>query len=374
MLWGLFAVPSLLHSQTDIFFNEVDYHGPQKGVGIYGPVGTNLDGYSIYVVNSDGTAAQAAVLDGDDVIAADVTSNLRGEIWIEVPILSIGGSGGGQNVGVILAAPDGLVKQFVSYGPVVNGTLSSTIDGVNSVVSEYIGDHVPGNSLQVTGQGCTYVDFAAQPGNTYANTQVPSHGALNENQVITCTADGGQNLLPIELRYFKGELQNNRILLAWGTATEQNNAAVEIQHSTDGRNFRTFYTETGGPDRDTPEDYSCVHRDFMSGDNYYRLVQTDLDGTQTIYETVLLIKGKGNLTFEVFPNPAVEYITLKTEQPTATDAEIVIFNSFGAPVLRLPTKSGVQTQFVDISVLPQGRYLLRYADGKEVHSVTLMKL
>jgi hypothetical protein len=120
-------------------------------------------------------------------------------------------------------------------------------------------------------------------------------------------ATGTDNPLPVELLSFKGKETANGILLEWTTATEINNDFFNIEKSYDGTLFTTIGTVKGAGNSNSVISYSYHDNSPYSGVNYYRLKQTDFDGS---YEFSYTIAVKYNTSqsaiFTIFPNPVTE--------------------------------------------------------------------
>lgn len=78
-----------------------------------------------------------------------------------------------------------------------------------------------------------------------------------------------------------------------------------------------------------------------------------------IFSGIGLDELNNALSFELFPNPATNEITIKLETQTAPDANLVIFNTIGQLVFtKSMEKSTKLTDKIDISNLPSGVYVL----------------
>lgn len=98
--------------------------------------------------------------------------------------------------------------------------------------------------------------------------------------------------LPVELIDFEGSLVNNNIHLKWSTLSENNNAAFEIQYSTDGIAFTNIGAVLGMGDSETLQNYNFIDKDIyyrpLVNTIYYRLKQVDFDGS-IFYSDILAI-------------------------------------------------------------------------------------
>jgi hypothetical protein len=134
----------------------------------------------------------------------------------------------------------------------------------------------------------------------------------------------------------------NSILLTWQTDSELDNYGFYIERSSDGINWTRIGFEIGvGFSLDTITYYFTDDKP-LQGKNYYRLVQTDLDGTQATsdiesvyYQNVLM----------VYPNPASGKIFV------TKPSEIIIYNMLGKvvkqeKVVNEMDVSGLKGQFV----------------------------
>jgi len=151
--------------------------------------------------------------------------------------------------------------------------------------------------------------------------------------------------LPVELTYFTAEAQRGGVLLTWQTASETNNQGFDIQRSRDGINWEKigYYRHN-----DTQP---------LSGINYYRLKQIDVEG-DFIYSDVVSV-SYGNKGFAVFPVPAKDEITLQIESPQTT-VGVRIINVIGEVihVQELHLSEGVNQATFDISEYTKGVYFL----------------
>ncbi len=115
------------------------------------------------------------------------------------------------------------------------------------------------------------------------------------------------NPLPIELYSFDAEATPNAdVRLNWSTASENNNAYFTIEHMYDG-NFEIVDTVEAQGRAGEGADYSYLHINQPVGTHYYRLHQTDFDGTTTVASdwVAVVIENSEQLVLSasVAPNP-----------------------------------------------------------------------
>jgi hypothetical protein len=88
-------------------------------------------------------------------------------------------------------------------------------------------------------------------------------------------------VLPIELEQFDGYVINDKNRLYWSTASESNNDYFSLERSSDGINWEKIVEIDGSGNSTDYLNYFFDHFSFQKNNvNYYRLSQTDFDGTE----------------------------------------------------------------------------------------------
>jgi hypothetical protein len=110
------------------------------------------------------------------------------------------------------------------------------------------------------------------------------------------------NPLPIELINFDAVSDAQVVHASWTTLSEINNDYFTLERSKDGIHFETVKIVDGAGNSNRKLDYSDIDQDPYDGLSYYRLMQTDYDGSFTYSEKIAVIFG--NMDFPiVYPNP-----------------------------------------------------------------------
>lgn len=116
--------------------------------------------------------------------------------------------------------------------------------------------------------------------------------------------------LPINLIKFSGELIENKVDLKWSTSSETNNDRFEIQRSLDGIHFSTIKTIKGAGNSSRITEYTTTDHSPAPKTNYYRLVQYDVDGKESISEVISVNVISEELDFTISPNPSTNTFNL----------------------------------------------------------------
>lgn len=101
------------------------------------------------------------------------------------------------------------------------------------------------------------------------------------------------NSLPVELIAFTAEKNDQHVDLHWTTASEIQNQYFSIERSIDGTSFEAIGRMNGAGNSTTLNEYSFSDEQPWKGINYYRLAQTDIDGTVN-YSRIVACRMKGD--------------------------------------------------------------------------------
>ena len=190
-----------------------------------------------------------------------------------------------------------------------------------------------GNMLRQSGMDCsnyslTLQGWAANLGSTtpagmvMSSSNYPSNLSYNNDTATTAARaalvaagwvfyDNGSTACPnttallVSLRSFTAQKQGNTALLQWQTAAESNNKGFAVQRSPDGQTWQPIgfvNSKANSGNSAQPLSYQYTDNSPLSGINYYRLQQQDLDGNIS-YSGVADVDF-GILQTLVHPNPA----------------------------------------------------------------------
>ena len=140
-------------------------------------------------------------------------------------------------------------------------------------------------------------------------------------------------VLPIELSYFSVEKSGNKVSLVWKTASEHNNVGFEIERSVNGNTGWQKIASVKGAGNSSQEiTYSYNDLSPVRGNNFYRLKQTDLDGTVK-YSYIRNVKFDLNLKpFVIYPTIAGNKITISLSDNSLLNTHLFIIDNQGRTV------------------------------------------
>lgn len=214
----------------------------------------------------------------------------------------------------------------------------------------------PGTTSPVIGRyNSTLPGWEETPATRSSNTF--SANVYGFSQFSVGERTGFSNTLPILLTQFSVAAKTNSVALNWITAREIENANFQIEHSINGKDFKTIGTIKGSGSSAQAISYSFEHTAPAEGVNYYRLKQVDLDGqfTYSPIKTAII----GTSSFVIKSN----LVTNALDIITSTKAPVA-FGIFSTSGQRMLNDFAQGEKLVDVSRLPAGLYFVKIAYGQ----------
>ena len=226
-----------------------------------------------------------------------------------------------------------------------------------------------GNATSVLGGG-NVTDFGAINGD---DGGCPSCVGLTGCTLFDCQANCVYTtFLPVELVYFQAEVQNESINLNWSTATEINNSHFEIEHSTDGSNFRKVGILKGWGNSIDTHDYKFIHYKPEEGQNYYRLKQVDFNGTFE-YSKVEVVSYKTKvIDFNIIPTTASSNIKINIKG-MRNSGLITIVDLNGRVLQEVSFEEGQNSLIINTNQLAPGFYFAQLRSKSEILNKRFIK-
>ena len=185
--------------------------------------------------------------------------------------------------------------------------------------------------------------------------------------------------LPVELLSFLAKNSDGEVTLTWKTATELNNDFFTLERSGDGKSFEKIATIKGSGTTKHVTSYEYVDARPLAGLSFYRLSQTDFDGTSEVFKPVSVDVAKaGNgskeeATVHAFPNPLVGN-TLNITFDDPQQGAIEIIDSKGNKILSQAVDGSSSDLQLELSDNTQpGLYYVNYKSGSKVETLKIIK-
>lgn len=168
-------------------------------------------------------------------------------------------------------------------------------------------------------------------------------------------------VLPIRLGEFYGDIKGQKIKLDWTTFSEKDNDYFTIEKSTDGKAFKVIGHVPGAGTSEFTNEYSIYDESPAFGVNYYRLIQTDFDGTK-VASDVIAINYKPQGETALFPNPTnVGEVNLGFLSSENTTVFVNVNDLSGKRVksFEIDAHVGNNNVLLDINGIKSGTYLIQ---------------
>ena len=189
--------------------------------------------------------------------------------------------------------------------------------------------------------------------------------------VVSCA-----NPLPIELISFNGEALSSGNLLKWVTATEINNDFFTIESSTNGIDYQTVTTIEGSGTNTKTSSYQYMHRAASGGTTYYKLIQTDFDGTTVEVANIELTRAESTEfgIISILPVPAINYLEI-TLQNAGEETVFEIFDVIGRSILKetYEAERGSDLYKLNVKNLVSGIYFVSVTNNTKVVTKRFIK-
>lgn len=160
-------------------------------------------------------------------------------------------------------------------------------------------------------------------------------------------------------------------MLSWSTASEIDNDYFTVEHSADGIHFTALDNVDGAGTSSTVRNYYCMDEFPFTGNNYYRLIQTDFDGTQKTFSSISINNDKAAPALSIqniFPNPSQGSFSVTYNSMKKGIVHLEIRNPEGRLMHSewLPASAGKnQIECNKNTLLPKGIYFITLSQGND---------
>lgn len=165
--------------------------------------------------------------------------------------------------------------------------------------------------------------------------------------------------LPIELLDFNALYNGETVDITWTTASELDNDYFCVQKSTNGTHFRTIDTVDGAGDSQQVLNYTSKDGSPEKGVIYYRLKQTDFNGTNSV-SPVVAVDINSLSKFKMLPNPAKETVNIFYSLRNKEELEIQVVDVTGKLLIvkNVSGEKGLNSTFIELNEFDKGVYFI----------------
>ena len=266
-----------------------------------------------------------------------------------------------NNVNPLAAISGTFASKFTwQYDPAVKsylGTQTQTIGGVSlgTIIIAY---------------KVTVASTAANPNNGF-NVNITPPGYTNasnapgDDNVSSYTFGNEPIIVPIKLLSFTAAKQGKVVNLNWVTTSEINSSHFDVQYSKNGTQWQSIGIVAAAGNSSTQRNYSFVHTTPITGVNYYRLKQVDIDAKfeNSLIRTATFSTSTG---ISVFPNPSTDKVFINSDVAGKLQS-VTVYSKDGKQMVHVNNFSVGNS--IDMHRYGPGVYLLKIVD-KEGNATT----
>ncbi len=203
-------------------------------------------------------------------------------------------------------------------------------------------------------------------GNIITSTQVTSFSPFTFGSISSV------NPLPVSLINFVAVKADNAVQVKWTTTMEANSDYFDVQKSTDGTNWSTIGRVEAAGNSSQLINYTFNDINVVNGWQFYRLIQADLDGTQTTTKVVAInVNNDSKITLGLSPNPASNLLTINPNASESVDISFKIYDASGK--LLVEGSENAMLVNIDITNLSAGVYLTEVNVNGTINFIRFLK-
>lgn len=167
--------------------------------------------------------------------------------------------------------------------------------------------------------------------------------------------------LPVELTDLGAMCYGEATGILWATASEHNSQKFVVERSRDLSSWEYVTEKLAAGNSNHTIHYQAEDAHPMSGISYYRLLQTDIDGSTAVYGPVSISCHEVRDGISVFPNPSNGSFTVEiSNEGKQLETEIQLIDVAGKIVERRMVKvSGVSQVLFNDADFQAGTYIVR---------------
>lgn len=178
-------------------------------------------------------------------------------------------------------------------------------------------------------------------------------------------------VLPVQIMNFKAIQQEDKVKLEWAIASEINSHHFTVERSADGATGWQPINTVAGATNHTITDYQVTDPAPLSI-NFYRLRQTDMNGSSTFSNIIALHFKKEKVDLLVYPNPVHDEITILF--PGKADRILLKNISGGYVVVKNISPIAGRGIKVKLPALQKGYYWLTIQTAQRSYTKKIMVL
>lgn len=183
------------------------------------------------------------------------------------------------------------------------------------------------------------------------------------NSAVAQTTSNKNGVTPALLLSFDGQVNNSTAQLNWVMENETNCKWFVIERAGETGGYDSI-SVVDGINNNNMTTYNFADGHMLSGNNYYRLRQVDLDGVVR-YSKVVTLSNNTDLSastkMSVYPNPAAATLNYSVSSAAPQQVIVQVYNLAGVVCYTSQQQlyAGSNQQSIALSGLKNGNYFLK---------------
>ncbi len=256
-------------------------------------------------------------------------------------------TGGSIVATIVTAQPNTLVYTSAEINNGQGGNFPIAWTNANFLGSWHIGNGID------AGHGYTVEAVAGTYSVVATNTSLPNNGCGGLTIILVgITPCSCAVPLPVGVDKFECIQTSEGMKLNWKVSSESKSSYYTIERSPDGSSFAPIAKINASGTSQIVKDYYYVDSDARNGNNFYRLTDTELDGSVHTYD-IIGCNLHSSLNVTMYPNPNSGAFKLLIDNQNDI-LELRIMNSLGKIVSVQAVSKG--TNEINMSGMAKGLY------------------
>ena len=200
--------------------------------------------------------------------------------------------------------------------------------------------------------------------------QIQIEGPGIPNQTISCPLSAA---LPVQFASFEVKTTSTgQAFIQWSTAWEENNSFFTIERSVNGSDFTALARVEGKGNSSTTKWYNYTDNGLYPGNFYYRIRQTDLNGTFSFSDVKKISVSQSN-RLAISPNPITgTELFIQGLSSDVKETKAQLFNTNGH-LLHISVIRNARIKLPD-NIAPGNYVLILITDKGERNQLRFVKL
>ncbi|HUC81757.1 MAG TPA: T9SS type A sorting domain-containing protein [Flavisolibacter sp.] len=171
--------------------------------------------------------------------------------------------------------------------------------------------------------------------------------------------------LPVSLLHLAARKDGKGgVAVSWSTSSEKNNSHFLVERSADGISYQPIGRVEGSRNANTTTEYEYVDNTPVAGANYYRVTQTDMNGSTRVLG-ICKVDMKKLAAVRVYPNPVEsDQLWIYSEPVSGKPLSFSLVGLSGKILLRGSLPSAATA--ISTSGFAKGIYLLEISNGQKI--------